>query len=235
MTGGQISAELARLYDDFEKGGQINNIRNGLQNIFDECFLNALCGSFYREALDRSFSLLRRVENSALPYVSVKYRFDASYAVEGLCFCADVLGFEKGKKIIFESSGNTIYISADMKSFLFSVSNLLANAVKYSAGEDIIVTLKSDGKNALLCISDSGEFSYDAFQSPVIKTGSLGFAVRFFESSGGAFAMESSDGLTAVAVKLPLAKNSLPAVLPLGIEELLYDRLSVIYTAFCGH
>lgn len=235
MTDGQICSELSRIKSNFRISGDRAAAREALQNVFDICFLRALCDEAYTEIIEKAFSVLRETENSVMPQGFNKYRFDAVSAVENLCFGADVLSFDKDQGVIFHSFNNTIYICADMKGFLFSVSNLIANAIKYSVSGDVSVTLKIYGKNVYLFITDEGEFSYSGFQKAMLRQSSLGFAVRFFESVGGGIALSSSNGSTTLALRLPQADKNLPVKPSPTAEELLYDRLSVIYIAFSGH
>ena len=235
MTGEQISAALSKLKSDFDRSGDSAAARNALQEIFDECLFRVLFESEFNEPLEKAFSLLRKIENSALPQSREKYRYNAVTALESLCFCADLLSLENGAGVIFGSCSNTIYINAPQRQFLLSVSNLLANAVRNTVSQNVRVTLKSDNNNAFLFITNKGEFSYAEFQKAMLAQSSLGFAVRLFESSGGEAAISCLDGYTTVAVRLPLADGILPKKSVPAIDELLYDRLSVIYIAFCGH
>ena len=234
MTPEQMQTELDRLSRTFTKNNDSAYVRNALQQIFDECFLKVLYDNNYRDALDRGFAFLRKIENSALPQANGEFRYDAAALTQRLCFCADLLCFDQDRSVLFECN-DTVYINVSQKHFLFCVSNLIANAVKYSVSGEVFVTLKIRNNSAQLFIINEGEFSYGCFQKAILENGSLGFAVRFFESADCETAVISRQGHTVIAVNLPLADEKLPITASPCIDELLYDRLSVIYTAFCGH
>ena len=126
-------------------------------------------------------------------------------------------------------------MSAEPKSLCRIILSLLANAERYSDAGEITVKLNVSDCFASLIISQNGHFDAGDFQRALVSDGSLGFVRRTLSVYGGAVFMTECNGFVSLALKLPLCFARLPLAVPYTAEELLCDRLSVLYGAFCAH
>ena len=209
--------------------------REELQGIFDYCFDAYLADASFKKVLDRAYSLLRRIENAAEPSLPQGYRYDLCYALEDMIFSANIVLSESGSEIQLECEEAKTFVNLDLKSFSYVILCLLANAVSYSDGKKTAVKLTVFDGFAGISVTSRGHFDSEVFQRAVGSDSSLGFVGRFMNSAGGSLVMTDGDGTVTVALKIPIADRNLPCTLPISVDELLYDRLSVLYIAFCGH
>lgn len=116
----------------------------------------------------------------------------------------------------------------------WALLNLLSNAVLYSTGKYIFVFVQETENHIILRVSNEGAFSRAQFEKAVqAKGGGLWFAERAARAHGGALLClwsQTTRRLRSPFQKMPGRLSPFP---PESFANLLSDRLSPVYTAFC--
>jgi len=225
-----IPPEFEQLNSRILPEADLPSIREELQNVFDEILLPE-CEN-REEKLKAAFYLLRKTDNLDFPKHPCEHRINLSLLTENLIFCCDAVLCESEKRIIFLSDENDIYISADPKIVTRAILNAVSNAVGYSRGDFIGITLTRVGKSAVLSFESSGEFDIPDYLRALGGTGGISFISKTVRHSGGCMLMCSDGGKTSFLFSLPIKNTAgLPEYRVPDIDELLFDRLGVIYEA----
>lgn len=235
MTENEAMQAYHGIKYDYLRLKDANAAREALQELFTVCFEAYKFSASFGRVLERAYSLLRRIENSSAANPPSAYRYDVVFTVEDLIFCADIITAQTKKCFSFDCDFECAYISLDIKSFSLAFLELLSNAVSYSTGSEIRVKLSLFDGFVGISVSNSGFFCAEKFQKAVCSDGSLGFINRMLNKAGGSLVMTNGEDTTTLALKIPTADDSLPCTLPFAVDDLLYDRLSVLYIAFFGH
>jgi len=205
-------------------------IREKLQRVFDSILFSE-CEN-REEKLSAAFTLLRKTDNLDFPKTPCEYRINLSALTENLVFCCDAVLCESEKRILFLSDENDIYINADPKIVTRAILGAVSNAVGYSQGGFIAVSLYRVGENAALSFENSGDFDISEYLRSLDGTGGLSFISKTVRLYNGCLLMCSDGGKTSFLFSLPAsgALNA-PEYRTPDIDELLFDRLGAVYEA----
>lgn len=186
-------------------------------------------------AFQKGLSLLRRYYNRQVPPKDeAPVALDIAELCETLSFCCDLLCGAREKRI-FCSADAPVPAVCSPRALSWALLNLLSNAVLYSTGKYIFVFVQETENNIVLRVSNEGAFSRAQFEKAVgTKGGGLWFAERAARAHGGALLCLLEPNYTTLALTIP---QKCPDVYPLcpleSFADLLSDRLSPVYTAFC--
>ncbi len=222
--------EIEQINSLISPGADFPLIREKLQRLFDEILLSE-CEN-REEKLSAAFTLLRKTDNLDFPKAPCKYRINLSTLTANLVFCCDIVLCESKKRLIFLSDENEIYISADPKIVTRAILNAISNAVGYSHGGFISVSLYSVGENAALSFENSGDFNISEYLRSLDGTGGLSFISKTARLYNGCMLMCSDNGKTSLLFSFPVsdAPNT-PEYRTPETDELLFDRLGAVYEA----
>ena len=151
-----------------------------------------------------------------------KEKLDLSYVTRVTAQLMEAQAMDKEITLEVHADDPTIIIDADRKQVERIITNLISNAIKYTAeGGQVWVSVKSEGNSALLTIKDTGygipaaELSYifDRFRrvskhENVASGTGLGLAITkgLTEAHGGEISVASEEGEGSIfIVTLPLA------------------------------
>lgn len=207
--------------------------RSLLQEVFDEGLTMLNVNPGLSDVLDGAYSLLRKIRCSNNSGIEYKKKYDLFSLAEDTVFCAELLIRERS--FLFGSDGAEGFVSVEPRSLAFALSGVIANAVRFSDSDCIAVSQRRSSGSFLISVSAEGNFNVDRFYKAIVSDGSLGFANRLLRANAGGLFLSNGRNTQSVIMKIPSARADLPSVFPLSVEDLLYDRLSEVYTAFCGH
>lgn len=225
-----FSLEIERIKSLISPNADFPLIRDKLQRVFDS-ILFCECEN-REEKLSAAFTLLRKTDNLDFPKTPCEYKINLSTLTENLVFCCDAVLCESGKRIIFLSDENDIYISADPKVITRAILNAVSNAVGYSDGDYIAVTLAEVGENAVISFENPGDFDIQRYLRSLDGTGGLSFISKTARLYNGCMLMCSGGGRTTFLFSLPANGTAgMPEYRTPDIDELLFDRLGAVYEA----
>lgn len=205
-------------------------IRESLQEVFNRILFSE-CESREKK-LKAAFSLLSKVDNLDFPERTCEYKINISLLAETLVFCCDAVLCEDGRRVIFLSGSDDIYIKADPKIVTRAILNAVSNAVGYSDGDCAAVILEKVGESAVLTFQSSGDFAVSNYLRSLGGTGGLSFISKVVRHYGGCMLMRSDGGRTSFVFSLPAYNaHGLPEYEVPQADELLFDRLGAIYEA----
>lgn len=234
MTQNELLSLIEKAENEYRASGNSESAREALQSVFSDCFSNAEPDKSCAAPLERAYRLLRRIENNSAVAEDFGYRYDIGFVLEGLTVCAEIMSHQSGRRFTLERDFESAFVSIELKSLCKALLNLFANAVRYSEGNEIRVKLGLFGGFVVVTVTNEGHFDASEFQNALNGSGSLGFVGRVLRLNGGSVVMTDGDAVS-LALKIPLCKKELPVILPFAIEDLLYDRTSPVYVAFCAH
>lgn len=235
MTPDEAVKELESIRYRYSRERNCVEARERLQTVFISCFTAGGSIEKYKPALDKAYSLLRHIENGSSVTAVCPYRYDVSAAGDELVYAVNTLLGGTGRHIAYGFDFDRAFVSMELRSFAYAVLSLVSNALSYSQGGDIRLKLSVFDGFVSLSVTDNGRFPTERFRVSMDSDGSLGYVNRLMNAVGGSVVMTNGRGTVTVALKIPTADSALPCTLPLSGEDLLCDRLSVLYTAFCGH
>ncbi len=234
MTQNELLKLIEKTEADYKKSGNAVSAREALQSVFSVCFSKTESGESCAAPLERAYRLLRRIENNCAVADDFGYRYDIGFVCEGLTTCAEIMSHQSDKRFTLERDFESAYVNVELKSLCKALLNLFANAVSYSDGGEIGVKLGLFDGFVCVTVTNEGHFDAATFQSALNGRGSLGFVGRVSSLNGGSVVMSNGEAVS-LALKIPLCQKDLPVILPFAIEDLLYDRTSPVYVAFCAH
>ncbi len=226
-----FALKLSTVENSISSNSDFSQLRNCLQEIFDELLIEY--SSECSDALKKAFSVLRKVNNCDVRFLQNPSRCNITKLLENLVFCCDTLISETEKRVLFITQETDLFADADIKSLSRVFLGAIANAVKYSVGPFITVSLIERNSFAVFSVGNSGEFPIEKYFSGVSSFGkTLNYISRITASLKGRTLMCSDNGETVLTVAIPIAqgKNTDIAEIP-KIDDLLFDRLSVVYEA----
>lgn len=220
---------------------EAENLRDELQIFFDDIDFQYRSGGNVSVLSDLSRSghaLLRKIKNNSEAEKENNVCLDAAAFAENLIFCCDLLAAEWKKRIFFFSENVEQKLICNASDFSWALLNLLSNAIIFSDGKYISVTLRQYNNRLAFTVESEGGFLYEKFLSSFNthngKTSGLCCTQKIAKSHGGSLFMSSENGKTKVTLLFARRqKTNEPDFRIPTVEELLYDRLSVIYTALC--
>ena len=214
-------------------------VRNRFQTYFDEITGTEKNEELETDATDseafqKGLSLLRRYYNRALPKEDAPAALDLADLCETLSFCCDLLCGAREKRI-FCSTDAPVPAVCSPRALSWALLNLLSNAVLYSNGKYIFVFVQETENHIILRVSNEGTFSRAQFEKAVgRKGGGLWFAERAARAHGGALLCLLEPNYTTLALTVSKkCPDGYPLFSPESFADLLSDRLSPVYTAFC--
>ena len=173
---------------------------------------NDRMGELVRQLLD-----LSRAENKDVPQEQVNF----SRVVTGETLAFESVAFDHGKEI-HSDIDEQIYVTGSQTQLTQLVSVLLDNAVRHSTGADIAVSLKVQGRTAVLNVTNDGkeipaeklEHLFDRFYRIDEARNSeghhyglgLSIAKAVAERHGGDIGVSCRDGKVSFSVSLPAKK-----------------------------
>lgn len=173
---------------------------------------NDRMGELVKQLLD-----LSRAESAELPAETV----DLSRVVTGEELAFESLAFDRGKTIRSEV-GEGIQVAGSETQLAQLVSVLLDNAVRHSAGEEIALSLRREGHEAVLKVVNEGEeippekkahlfdrfYRADEARTDEGQHYGLGLAIAkaVAEKHGGSIGVSCADGKVTFTVTLPAKK-----------------------------
>ncbi len=197
-----ISANAEMLSGELGANEWLENIR----------YENDRMGDLVKQLLD-----LSRAENAEPPMEPV----DFSRIVAGEALAFESLAFEQGRTILSHIE-NDIRIIGNQSQLTQLVSVLLDNAIRYSAGNEIEISLKQQAHAAVLCVVNEGgeiapekrEHLFDRFYRVDEARNSegrhyglgLSIAKAVAEKHGGNISVSCGEGKVRFAVSLPTKK-----------------------------
>ena len=234
MTQNELLSLIEKAENEYKARGNSESAREALQSVFSDCFSKAESGEGCTAPLERAYRLLRRIENNSAVTDDFGYRYDIGFVCEGLTVCAEIMSHQSGRRFTLERDFESAFVNIELKSLCKALLNLFANAVKYSDGNEIGVKMGLFDGFVVVTVTNEGHFDAADFQNALSGNGSLGFVGRVLNLNGGSVVMTDGDEVS-LALKIPLCKKELPVILPFAVEDLLYDRTSPVYVAFCAH
>ncbi len=232
MTEGEAIRIIEEIKRNYVKNNNREEARNRLHSVFSECFNNK---DNMDSALSYAYALLRHVENNTPAPPFFPFSYDITLLTEGLVFCAQTVFADTEKRFILNCGQKPAFVNLEPESLCRIILSLLANAFKYSDTPLIKVKLCAFKGFVSVTVTNSGCFEADRFQKALSGNGSLGFVFRTLRNSGGSAFMTEGAGSVSVAIKIPVCDSELPCIIPSDVEDMLFDRLSVLYVSFCGH
>ena len=173
---------------------------------------NDRMGELVKQLLD-----LSRAESAELPAETV----DLSRVVTGEELAFESLAFDRGKTIRSEV-GEDIHVTGSETQLAQLVSVLLDNAVRHSAGEEIALSLRREGHEAVLKVVNEGAeippekkahlfdrfYRADEARTDEGQHYGLGLAIAkaVAEKHGGSIGVSCADGKVTFTVTLPAKK-----------------------------
>lgn len=188
------------------------------------------------DAFSKGLCLLRQFNNLQIPTkAETPVALDIAELCENLSFCCDLLCGPREKRI-FCSSDSPLMAVCSPRTLSWALLNLLSNAVLYSAGKYIFLFVQETEKNIVLRVSNEGQFPRAQFEAAVRKPGSgLHFAEAAARAHGGKLLCILEPHYTTLALTVPKkCPDAYPLCPPESFVDLLSDRLSSVYTAFCS-
>ncbi len=234
MTKEKTELTLLRAQKLFEDGADLPLARELLQQVFDRGFELIRVDPGAQCLLDGAYSLLRRIRTSSKPGRGNGKRYELYPFAQSVVFCADILSAGT-KSLILNFSEADGFVSLPEDDFALALSGIIANAFSYSDSDCVEIGLFKRRKSFVFSVKSEGFFSPDSFLTPQFYGRSLDFAHRLLLSFGGRMLLVGEEGFGNVVLELPFAPVGLPVTAARTAEELLYDRLSPVYIAFCGH
>ena len=173
---------------------------------------NERMGGLVKQLLD-----LSRAENAETPMEPV----DFSRVVTGEALAFESLAFEQGQTILSDIEDD-VRITGNRSQLTQLVSVLLDNAIRYSAGNEIEISLKQQAHTAVLCVVNEGneiapekqEHLFDRFYRVDEARNSegrhyglgLSIAKAVAEKHGGSIVVSCGNGKVCFTVTLPAKK-----------------------------
>lgn len=225
---------LQNMQTAFRKNPHDEDLRGELQNYFDDLRIHAhtqpQIGTLTREAL----LLLRRFRNAQPPSAAeAEATVDLTALCEDLAFACDLLCDAQNKRIYCTDSKN-VFAVCRPRAVLWSLLNLLANAVQYTGGRYIFIGTAETARYARISVSCEDSFPITAFRNGLARTGGgLRYAAETAELHGGQLLLLQSKIQNTVSLTL---MHKAPASLytaETDFTDWLADSLSPVYTAFC--
>ena len=226
---------LQNMQTAFRENPHNEDLREAMQNYFDDLRAHAhtqpQIGMLTREAL----SLLRRFRNAQPPSTAEPTAaVDLTALCEDLAFACDLL-CDAQNKHIYCMDTKTVFAVCRPRAVLWSVLNLLTNAVQYSAGRYIFLGASETARQLRIAVSCEGDFPIPAFQSALIRTGGgLRYAAETAELHGGQLLLSQTKVQNTVSLTLARQTHTSLCVAETDFIDWLADSLSPVYTAFCG-
>lgn len=186
--------------------------------------------------IGKTLKVLKKLYNLSSECTEKSYICNVTELFDNLTFCCELLCSENKKRIIFSYSEEPFYTVCSPKELSWAFLNILVNAASYSAGDFISVSQRTHTDFAQFIIENEGVFPYGRFADSLCENGCGLFRTnRIISSHGGVIMMNSDKNKTAVSFTvLKKTDSSLPEYKIPSVEDLLYDRLSIIYTALSG-
>ena len=234
MNADALNKMLDTIKTDYSQTLDSAAAREALQGLFDAGFDMMCRGKDCRNTLDGAYTFLRKLRNAAEPKCCNSFRYDAALLTENLIFAAEILSVQGDVKFGFECDFFGKYISLPQDDFSFAFLNILANCAVYSRDGYASVTLRESNNCLLIKIGSRSFFDCREFYTAVSSHGSIGFAYRLFRKNGGNMFLAGDLKNTAICIVLPFAQGGRISEITTA-ENLLCDRLSPAYIAFCGH
>lgn len=226
-----FALKLSTVENSISSNSDFSQLRNCLQEIFDELLIDY--SSDCSNSLKKAFAVLRKVNNCDVRFLQVPSRCNITRLLENLVFCCDTVISETEKRVLFITQETDLFADADIKSLSRVFLGAIANAVKYSTGPFITVSLTERNSFAVFSVGNSGNFPIEKYFFALSSFGkTLNYISRIIASLNGRVFMNSSNAETTLTIAIPIAqgKNTNIAEIP-EIDDLLFDRLSVIYEA----
>ncbi len=192
--------------------------RELLQEFFDRSL-----AELPAEGISSAFSLLRKL-NSGSPEQAK--RIDFPDLISTLVFCFDLIYSQKGKRILFTPQTDEITVCAGPEKISLSFLNILFNLIECENAAYYFVSLRPLNGNAVI------EIEFEESE----KSGEPPFFNRlesdYIYSLGGRVLFSRGKESGKAVICIPQNTDSkLPEYLAPLAEDLLFDRLSVIYSS----
>ncbi|MGN0520000.1 MAG: hypothetical protein ACI4LB_04610 [Candidatus Fimenecus sp.] len=232
----ELLESLHRLEADFAVQEKNSKIRAELQNYFDtlhEAEQDAHAPQLLAARVG-GLRLLRALQNRTPPQATApRFAVPISALCESAAFCADLLCGEVQKRVFFTGEAD-VFAACRPQATLWTVLNLLSNALRYSTGRYVFVDTVRVGARAVLTVASEGDFPVSAFYAAQTRKGSgLWFSAQTARLHGGTVYLIQSNGFASVRLAFPVAEPSLPQWVIPDFTDWLADGLSPIYTALC--
>lgn len=85
-----------------------------------------------------------------------KVPVDASSLIREILEGLELLSHQKETDVLFEPPESTVTLDADRAKIRIALENVIDNAIRYSPKGRVRITLRSEGRNAILRVEDSG-------------------------------------------------------------------------------
>ena len=193
-------------------------VRELLQAFFDKSLMELPA-----EDLKPAFSLLRKINLNSSEQIK---RIDFTDLISTLTFCFDLIYAQKEKRILFTSDTGGITVCAEPEKISLSFLNILFNIIEYANSPYFFVSLKDFSDRALIEIEFEG--NPDSFEFPVFNR----LINDYIYSLGGCILFLKNPESKKAVISVPVNMNiDLPEYQAPEVEDLLFDRLSVIYSS----
>lgn len=233
----EFAHALTRLKSDFQGNTSPAALRAELQNYFDtlqRAEQSALQKQPLLTARVGGLRLLRALQNRTPPQGDAPlFSVPLSALCESAVFCADLLCGHLEKRVFFTGTDN-IFVPARPHPLLWTVLNLLSNALMHSAGRYIFVQAEEFSNRAVISVISEGDFPVSLFfKSQTCKGNGLWFANRTACLHNGALYLCCSKDYTAVKLSLPFVSADVSPWKVPDFTDWLADSLSPIYVCLC--
>ena len=193
-------------------------VRELLQAFFDKSLMELPA-----EDLKPAFSLLRKINLNSCEQVK---KIDFTDLISTLTFCFDLIYAQKEKRILFTSDTRDITVCAQPEKISLSFLNILFNIIEYANSPYFFVSMKDFTDRVLIEIEFEGDS--DSFEFPVFNR----LINDYIYSLGGCILFLKQSQSKKAVISVPVNMNSnLPEYQAPEVEDLLFDRLSVIYSS----
>lgn len=214
----QILKEIERLNSIPKESLNEEEARELLQSFFDASLLKD--GA---ENTESAFSLLYKINTSGnIPIMQINF----SRLLFVLTFCLDLIFAESEKRIIFVSDfEEEVKLCAAPEAISLCISNIIFNILKMNQSPYYFISLGTNAKSATIKIE---------FEPPLCKCAYIfkALSVDYLYSLGGRLLFSQGTQEAAAIISFPkITNNALPEYRIPEVEDLLFDRLSLIYSA----
>lgn len=210
---------------------EIKKLNSMPAQAIDEAYAREVLQSFFDYSLTQiadidlkpAFLLINKLERDDSGIVM---RINLKKLIENLTFCFDLIYAEKEKRILFISDSNESYTCAKPEKISLSFLNILYNVVELCNGAYFFVSLSSFYDRALIKIECDAQTGCDI--SSLLNNEKY----NYINSIGGCILSLYENGIEKTVISLPIdySDNLKEYEVP-NVEDLLFDRLSVIYTS----
>lgn len=231
-----LSKVLADLQAQFHKAPHASELRLGLQDYFDAALCTRAADGCVSEEQVNAFCeglrLFRKLCNAQPPKEDDPcFTVSLSEICENLIFACDLLCAAENKRLFYCGEAELLTVCRP-NAVLWSILNLLTNAIAYARGKYIFLDAAQKGHYSVLRVSSEGAFPPSVFETQLTRHGGgLWYAAQTAAIHSGTLLLSHEDIYAHITLTLPRTDLSAPLWETPDFTDWLADRLSPVYTA----